>query len=258
MDGMWEDLEGSPMLRAQTPSIASSMISERRLDIDMQDFNTNNDSSDAPAVIESFIHLDELRNEPFVYAYFCVENQQSEVETAGGRVCSSSPCRPRTVKGSRIFWSPVLGNDGTTGHKFSFLNENNEITGHAEVFASENEIIRIAIIHRLFTPIARLSKIIDQQSILEFTSPTGHYNRLLHFLDNLPSTQFYLPTSEIVVGEQIDLPVEVDPRYLDNPASVHAHAVWRDTKILLRRISDLAFRSSEKHNSSELSRAGLL
>lgn len=255
---MWEDLEGSPPLRAQTPSIASSMISERRLDIDMQDFNTNNDSSDAPAVIESFIHLDELRNEPFVYAYFSLSKNQSIVKTPGGDVVSSSsPCRPRLVKASRIFWSPILGNDGLSGHKFSFLNEH-EISGHIEVFVSSHEVTRIAIIHRLFTPFAVKSGIVDPQAIIEFTTPAGHYQRLLSFLETLPATQFYLPTNEVVVGQQIDLPVEIDPRYLDNPASVHAHAVWRETKVLLRRISDVAFRSSEIHNQSELHRAGLI
>jgi hypothetical protein len=151
----------------------------------------------------------------------------------------------------------VLGHDGTTGHRFDFVNEDGEIEAHAEVFVSSTQIQRVALVHRLFTPNARASGLVDQNSLLEFNSPVSHRERLVEFLGSLPKGQLYLPVNELAIGSQASIPVEIDDRHVLNPMSAAAAAVWEHTLKQLSSISEAAMKAANQHNCSEFARAGL-
>jgi hypothetical protein len=215
------------------------------------------DEHDAPAVLESAVHLDDLVDNKFVYAYFERDQQTELISTPSGSAVSNAfPVRPRIVSAQRILWKPVLGNDGS-GHRFDFVNDEGEHEAHAEVFVSSTAVHRVALVHRLFTPAARASGLVDRNSLLEFNSPFTHYTKLISFLENLPAGQMYLPVNELAVGDHADIPVEIDPRHAQNPAASLAQIVWTQTVAQLRQISDTAMNACRMHNHSEFSRAGL-
>jgi len=252
---LWNRLAGSPMLRPATPSVASSLALDKGHDDSMDVAMT--DDHDAPAMLDSVVHLHELPGH-FLYAYFERDTASARLQTpSGALVMNSFPVKPRIVCASRIAWRPVLGHDGTTGHRFDFVNEDGEIEAHAEVFVSSTQIQRVALVHRMFTPNARASGLVDQNSLLEFNSPVSHHERLVSFLSVLPTGQLYLPVNELAMGSQASLPVEIDGRHVSNPMSATAAVVWEHTRKQLSSISEIAVRAANQHNCSEFSRAGL-
>ena len=253
---LWNRLAGSPVLIPTTPSVASSLALDRGYDDVSMDVSIM-DERDAPPMLDSVIHTHELPAH-FLYAYFERDTEPAQIQTpSGSTVLNSFPVLPRVVCASRIVWRPVLGHDGTTGHRFDFVNEDGEIEAHAEVFVSSTQIQRVALVHRMFTPTARASGLVDQNSLLEFNSPVSHHERLVSFLSELPTGQFYLPINELAMGSQANLPVEIEPRHVLNPMSATAAVVWEHTRKQLSSISEVAVRAANQHNCSEFSRAGL-
>lgn len=258
---LWARFAGSPMLRPTTPSLASSLAIDRPMAddaaMDMDCAAGGSEANGAPPMLESVVHLHELPA-TFAYAYFERDEAPAQVTTPSGAIVQNGfPVRPRVVWASRIVWRPVLGNDGLAGHRFDFVDEEGELQGHAEVFVSSTAIHRVALVHRLFTPTARASGLVDAHSLLEFNSPSSHLQRLQRFLQTLPPGQMYLPVNELATGTDLDVPVEIDPRHARNPSAAVAATVWKHTKHELRQISTLSTEHACKHNLSEFARAGL-
>lgn len=257
---IWARLAGSPMLRPTTPSMASSLAIDRPIEEAMMDADSGTSGSDehgAPPMLESVVHLFELP-ERFAYAYFERDNASAQVTTPSGAVVQNGfPVRPRVVCASRIVWRPVLGNDGLSGHRFDFLDEVGEVQAHVEAFVSATAIHRLALVHKMFTPTARESGLVDRRSLLEFNSPTSHCERLCAFLGNLPPGQIYLPVNELATGLDLEHAVEIDPRHLRNPMAPVAATVWRHARNQLQSIALIAIEASHRHNCSEFARTGL-
>jgi len=251
---LWARLAGSPVLRPRSPSLASSLAIDRPED-GVMDIDSI-DESGAPCMLDSVVHLHELPDN-YAYAYFERDTLPECVQTpAGAVVFNGFPCRPRVVHASQIVWKPVLGNDGLSGHRYDFIDDG-EVQAHAEVFVSANVIHRVALVHRLFTPVSRASGLVDKASMLEFNSPSAHMHRLRCFLGAIPSGQFYIPVNELSCGSQLDMPIEIDPIHYRNPSACAAEAVWTRAKLELRSIAELATTAARAHNKSEFARAGL-
>ena len=256
---IWTLLAGSPELRTKTSSVSSSFALDRPQEDTLMETESfiNDESEPAPPILESVTHLQDL-DDDFVYAYFERELISSQFETPMGvNVLNAFPVLPRKVYASRVIWKPVLGHDGVCGHRYDFVNGDGEIEAHAEVFVSFEEIHRVALVHRLYTPLARASGLVDENSLLEFNSPASHYRRLVTFLDNMQTNQFYLPLNELAVGSQIDIGVEIDANHTENEMSSLAQTVWSRASYQLRMISNVSIRAARQHNSSEFSRTGL-
>lgn len=251
---LWARLTGSPVLRPRSPSLASSLAIDRP-DDGVMDTDAIDDGG-GPCMLDSVVHLHELP-EQYAYAYFERDKLPERVQTpAGAVVFNGFPCRPRIVHASQIVWRPVLGNDGLSGHRYDFIDDG-EVQAHAEVFVSAKAIHRVALVHRMFTPVARASGLVDKASMLEFNSPSAHMQRLRCFLGAIPSGQFYIPVNELSTGSQLDMPIEIDPIHCRNPSACAAEAVWTRTKLELRAIAALSMAASCAHNTSEFARAGL-
>ena len=258
---IWARLAGSPMLRPTTPSMASSLAIDRPIAeeamMDAEPGVGGSEEHGAPPMLESVVHLFELP-ERFAYAYFERDETQAQVATPSGAVVQNGfPVRPRIVCASRIVWLPVLGNDGLSGHRFDFVDGEGEVQAHAEVFVSSTAIHRVALVHRMFTPTARASGLVDRHSLLEFNSPTSHCERLGAFLETLPPGQIYLPVNELAVGPDLEHAIEIDARHLRNPMASVAATVWKHTREQLNSICRLAIEASRRHNCSEFARTGL-
>ena len=243
------------MLRPTTPSVTSSLAIDRVEDAMMDEHSV--DTSSPPSLLESVVHLDELPD-AFAYAYFERDAEPCVVATPSGtRVLNDRPVRPRVVHAERIVWRPVLSDSGLTGHRFDLVC-GNQIEAHLEVFVSTSEIHRVAIVHRLFTPLARASGIVDRNALLEFNSPSSHLTRLKDFVSTLDSSQYYLPINELAVGRELHAAeLHIDPRHERNPVSRVAATVWKHTLLELSAIAEVALGASERHNASEFNRTGL-
>lgn len=244
------------MLRPQTPSLTSSLALERPDDSTMDTEPT----TDAPAMLESVVHLHELPVS-FAYAYFERESQSAQVSTPSGAVVfNEMPVRPRVVECDAIVWKPVLSTDGLSGHRFDLLFDG-ETQAHMEVFCSQTAIQRVALVHRLYTPTARAAGLVDRNSLLEFNSPESHHAKLTHFLTSMPTGSLYLPVNELAVGSALHadtgVALQLDPRHTRNPVSASAEAVWLRTKQELGEIARVAMQASSSHNASEFGRCGL-
>lgn len=251
---LWSRLVGSPVLRPSTPSIASSLAIDR-MDVIME--TDAIDEGHDPPLLDSLVHLHELPGTEFAYAYLERDVDSAPVTTpAGVCVFNGRPIRPRVVCADRIVWRPVLGRDGVAGHRYDLIHDG-ELQAHVEVFVSATAVHRVALVHRLFTPTAIASGLVDRGSFLEFNSPSSHLGRLQKFLSAVPAGQFYAPVNECLLGRQFELPVEVDARHANNPSASVADLVWRHAGVELEKISELAGRASLAHNHSEFCRCGL-
>lgn len=256
---LWNRLAGSPTLRPQTPSIASSLHLDRH-DESMADCGDmlDNGNESAPPMLESVVHTHELP-EQFAFAYWERDSENVAITTPSGAIVHNAfPVRPRVVLAERIVWRPVLGRDGLAGHRFDFVDGMGEVGGHAEVFVSTTAIHRVALVHATYSQLARSQGLVDNHSLLEFNSPSQHYAKLVSFLGRMSPGQLYLPVNELAVGSQLlHAPLEVDQRHTNNPAGAVAPAVWKQTVAELGAIAHVAMAASERHNRSEFARAGL-
>lgn len=256
---LWCRLAGSPTLRPQTPSIASSLHLDRA-DDRMTDCNDVVDvgNEGAPPMLESVVHTHELP-EAFAYAYWERDLENVSIATPSGAVVHNAfPVRPRVVVAERIVWRPVLGRDGLAGHRFDFVDGMGDVVAHAEVFVSTSAIHRVALVHSTYSQLARSQGLVDQHSLLEFNSPAQHHAKLVNFLGCLHPGQIYLPVNELATSSQlVRAPLEIDLKHAKNPAAAVATAVWQQTVRELGAIAGVAMAAAEAHNQSEFARSGL-
>lgn len=253
------------MLRPTTPSVASSLAidqpileegGEEHMDHENSSSFDNSDAN-APPLLESVVHLHELPAQ-FAYAYFERDNQTESVECPSGTIVRNGfPVRPRVVHADLIVWKPVVSNDGLAGHRFDLLDTLGELQAHIEVFVSPTAIVRVALVHSMYTQVARASGLIDHHSLLEFNSPTVHYQKLVRCLQTLRNGKIYLPVNELATGSQLDAPLRINQAHANNPSAAVATTVWRHVVAELRAISGVAIEAARQHNASEFARVGL-
>lgn len=256
---LWNRLAGSPTLRPQTPSIASSLHLDRH-DESMADCGDmlDNGNESAPPMLESVVHTHELP-EQFAFAYWERDSENVAITTPSGAVVHNAfPVRPRVVTAERVVWRPVLGHDGLSGHRFDLVDGMGEVGAHVEVFVSTSAIHRVALVHATYSQLARSQGLVDHHSLLEFNSPAQHHGKLVSFLGRMSPGQLYLPVNELAVGSQLqNAPLEIDTRHANNPAAAVAAAVWQQAVAELGAIANVAMAAAGEHNRSEFARSGL-
>jgi hypothetical protein len=268
MDDQWSRLLGSPVLRATTPSIVSSMALDVASIADLEhaaeaDSATSINDGGGPGVLDSFVHLHEIpfADPTFGYAYFRRDVGFADVQTPSGHVVANAlPVVPRCVRCDAVHWSPVLAHDGSSGHRFDLCLDG-VLQAHVEVFTDAHQILRIAFVHASYSLAAKTAGVLDDAALLEFATPVAHIEKLHALVGTLSRSSVYLPTSELALGPALDpskgVPMRPHARHAANPLASIASVVWQHAKRHAAALSTVAVNASVAHNEQELRRTGL-
>lgn len=266
---LWEKLAGSPIVRATTPSDAPSSLHFDRADpmddVEMEMCELSLASDDS--VLDSVVHLHELPAD-FAYSYF--EREESEttpVRAPNGRmVPNANPVLPRAVHADAVVWHPTIAADGASGHRYS-LELGGVAQARIEVFLEDESdgdapIAHVFAVHGLYSHLAHAAKLVDQHSVLRFSSPQTHKASLYEMLSCIDRDTIYLPVNEIVVGSALAptsasrLRVLVPAATSGHPHARHAARVWERATAELHALSTLVTNCANQHNLHEFTRTG--
>ena len=212
-------------------------------------------SSSTDRMIESAVHLDmlpDLDSSSFAFSVFEREDDGTRhFHNDGTTYRNMDPVIPSLVSFDAVEWCPL---STSSDHRFLIKNGGKE-QAFIEVSEGNGCIHRIVVVKHHVQPLQSLSSPSSSRpsTIVEFSPPHKHVQKLATLVHTMTADEFYLPLSEVVVGSALRTTrVHVPQHYVHHPRLQRAEHLWHETLSLLGQVSALALEGSRKHNVFEV------
>lgn len=251
----WDRLAGSPY-----PSVGRSSSNVSSLDLDLESVSSDDmedDDEGSQRKLDSAVHIDELDHD-FAYSFFVRQGSYSFLRGPNGRMYENRrPVYPVCVSATSIRWSPFLLANGQFAHEFELLDAEDKTTSTITLHPDLSLILQ----HNHYSRLMRAAGMAPASLRVEFADIRARRQELLTLFGGISSGSMYLPTGEVVTGNQMTpssssfLTPVVPSQFDTHELAQHASTAWLAVCHELVALSHLVTNACKQHNANELGTA---